>query len=202
MYRFELLLLAVGLSMDAFAVAIGIGLTLAKTSVKKALIVGLYFGLFQAAMPLIGYLVASLFAGQIQAYSHLVAFGLLCLLGVKMIIGGLRKERCKDRTCPAKPCSDRTCPAEKTDVALTPRRMLPLAFATSVDAMAAGVTLAFLYVDIILAVTYVGVVTFAVSVVGVRVGSIFGAKFKSKANIFGGAILILIGAWILVERLI
>ena len=202
MYWFEILLLAVGLSMDAFAVAIGIGLTVAKTNMKKALIVGLYFGLFQAAMPLVGYLVASLFARQIQAYSHWVAFGMLCLLGGKMIIGGLRKEKCKDRTCQTEPCRDRTCPGAKMEIALTPGKMIPLAVATSVDAMAAGVTLAFLYVDIVPAVTYVGATTFVLSAVGVRIGNILGEKFKSKANIFGGVILMLIGIWIVVERLI
>ena len=196
----ELLLLAIGLSMDAFAVAIGIGLTMAKTNLKKALIVGLYFGLFQAAMPLIGYLVASQFAGQIKAVSHWVAFALLCLLGGKMIIGGFKKEKCPDRTCPSEPCRDRHCPGNNNEIPLTPKKMIPLALATSVDAMAAGVTLAFLYVDIIPAVTYIGVVTFAVSAVGVRVGSIFGAKLRAKANFFGGAILILIGTWIVIER--
>ena len=184
--------------MDAFAVAIGIGLTMAKANIKKALIVGLYFGIFQAAMPFIGYIVASQFAGQIKAFSHWVAFALLFLLGGKMIISGLRKEKCKDRTCPAVPCRDRTCPINNTEPALTPRKMLPLAVATSIDAMAAGVTLAFLYVDIVPAVTYIGVVTFAVSAVGVRIGSIFGANFKSKANFVGGAILILIGVWIVI----
>ena len=202
MYWFELLLLAVGLSMDAFAVAIGIGLTLAKTNVIKALVVGLYFGMFQAAMPLIGYLVASQFAGQITAFSHWVAFGMLCLLGGKMAIGGLRKAKCKDRACPAQPCRDRVCPGDKTEITLTPKKMVPLAVATSIDAMAAGVTLAFLYVDIVPAISYIGVVTFVVSVIGVRVGNVLGEKFKSKANIFGGAILILIGVWIVVERLV
>ena len=197
----ELFLLAIGVSMDAFAVAVSIGLTLAKTNIKKALIVGLYFGLFQGIMPLIGYLAASRFAERIAAYSHWVAFGLLVILGGKMIIGSFKKEKCTDRTCPAQPCTDRLCPTHAKEASLTPKAMLPLALATSIDALAVGVSLAFLYVSIMPAVSFIGVFTFALSVVGVRIGNIVGAKFKSRATFAGGVILVLMGVWVLVEHL-
>ena len=199
----EILLLAIGLSMDAFAVAIGIGLTFAKTSIKKALIVGLYFGIFQGIMPLIGYLAASRFADRITAYSHWIAFVLLGFLGSKMIIGSFKKERCTDRTCPAlRPCGDRHCPSETKEASLSPKTMLPLALATSIDALAVGVSLAFLYVGIAPTVSFIGIVTFIVSTAGVYIGNIFGAKFKSKATFAGGVILVLIGAQILISHFI
>jgi len=198
----ELFLLAIGLSMDAFAVAVSIGLSSAKARVKKALIVGLYFGFFQAAMPLIGYLAASRFAGHITAFSHWVAFALLAILGGKMIISSLKKEKCSDRTCPPEPCKDRLCPASAKEIALTPKEMLPLALATSIDALAVGVSLAFLYVNILPAVSFIGVATFVISVAGVRIGNIFGAKFKAKATFAGGAILLFMGIWVLFEQLI
>jgi len=178
----ELFLLAVGLSMDAFAVAVSIGLTMTKSGVKKPLIVGLYFGVFQGLMPLIGYLVAIQFAGRIEDFSHWIAFALLVFLGGKMIIGGFK--------------TDEPGPEEAS---LTPGRMLPLAVATSIDAMAVGVSLAFLYVSIIPAVGFIGIVTFVISAAGVYVGKIVGAKFKSKAAFVGGAILVLIGLRILAE---
>jgi len=198
----ELFLLAIGLSMDAFAVAVSIGLALAKTRIKKALIVGLYFGFFQGIMPLIGYFAASRFAGRITAYSHWIAFALLAILGGKMIIGSFKKERCSDRTCSAQPCSDRQCPAQEKEASLKPKEMLPLALATSIDALAVGVSLAFLYVSILPAVSLIGVMTFAISFVGVRIGNIVGAKFKSKATFAGGVILVLMGLWVLVEQLL
>ena len=198
----ELFLLAIGLSMDAFAVAVSIGLNLQKSRIKKALVVGLYFGFFQGMMPLIGYLAASRFAGRIAAYSHWVAFVLLAFLGGKMIIGSFKKENCKDRTCPPTQCEDRQCPARGKEATVKPREMLPLAVATSIDALAVGVSLAFLYVSIVPAVLFIGVVTFGISVVGVRVGNIVGAKFRSKATLAGGVILVLMGLWILVEQLI
>jgi len=182
---FELFLLAVGLSMDAFAVAVSIGLTVVKSGFKKPLIVGLYFGFFQGAMPLLGYMIARNFADHITAYSHWVAFTLLVFLGVKMIISGLKKD--KD--------------SETTESSLSPKQMLPLAIATSIDALAVGVSLAFLYVSIIPAVTFIGVVTFVISTVGVYVGKVVGAKFKAHAALLGGVILVLMGVRILVEHL-
>jgi len=198
----ELLLLSIGLSMDAFAVAVSIGLTLAKTNIKKALIVGLYFGFFQAAMPLVGYFAASRFAGRITDFSHWVAFALLAMLGGKMILDSFKKEKCADRTCPPEHCKDRLCPAHAKEATLAPKEMLPLALATSVDALAVGVSLAFLNVDIVPAVSIIGVMTFVISVAGVRIGNIFGARFKAKATFAGGVILMLMGLWVLVEQLV
>ena len=201
----ELLILAVGLSMDAFAVAICAGLTMRRASYKKALIVGLYFGVFQAGMPLIGYFIARQFADSIVAYDHWIAFALLMLLGIKMLIGSLKKEGCADRACPAGVCDDRECPGggkpENKEISLKPASMLPFAVATSIDALAVGVSFAFLQVSLLPAVSFIGVATLIISVAGVKVGSIFGTKFKAKAEIFGGIILILIGLKILFEHL-
>ena len=201
----ELFLLAVGLSMDAFAVAICTGLTMKKITVKKLLIVGLYFGVFQAAMPLIGYLAATLFADKIIAYDHWIAFVLLCILGAKMIIGSFKKEGCSDRECPVETCSDRECPGGKRpnnrEASLKPMQMLPLAIATSIDALAVGASFAFLQVSIIPAVSFIGATTLLLSMLGVKIGNVFGAKFKSKAELAGGVILVLIGLKILLEHL-
>lgn len=201
----ELFVLAVGLSMDAFAVAICTGLTMRKTTVKKATIVGLYFGIFQAVMPLIGYFVAIWFADSIIAYDHWVAFGLLGFLGTRMILESFEVEGCPDRECPAGTCKDRECPGGKRpdnkEASLGPAEMLPLAVATSIDALAVGVSFAFLHVNIIQAVSFIGVTTFIFAVIGVYIGNIFGAKFKSKAELVGGIILVLIGLKILLEHL-
>ena len=201
----ELFILAVGLSMDAFAVSVCIGLNMKKPSIKKSFAVGLYFGIFQAGMPLIGYMAATLFANKIIAYDHWIAFGLLSFLGVKMIISGLKKEGCPDRICPEDGCCDRKCPdgakTETQEPSLSPAKMLPLAIATSIDAMAVGVSLAFLRVNIIPAVSFIGITTLLISMLGVKIGNIFGAKFKSKAEMAGGIILILIGLKILFEHL-
>ena len=201
----ELFILAVGLSMDAFAVAICAGLTMKKVSVKKSLIVGLYFGVFQAVMPIIGYMVATLFADQIIGYDHWIAFVLLCFLGAKMIVESFKKEGCTDRECPDGMCSDRACPGGKRpdnkEASLKPAQMLPLALATSIDALAVGVSFAFLRVSIVPAVSFIGITTLAISMVGVKIGNIFGTKFKSKAEFAGGIILVLIGVKILLEHL-
>ena len=192
---FELFFLAVGLSMDAFAVAICIGLAMQKVTTKKALTVGLYFGLFQAGMPLIGYFAASLFAGRITAFSHWIAFALLCVLGGNMILGSLKKEKSGDKLSPgeAKP--------EEKAASLKPAAMLPLAVATSIDALAVGASFAFLHVSVLPAVSVIGVMTLVISAVGVKLGSVFGKKFKSKAELAGGVILVLIGVSILLENL-
>ena len=201
----ELSLLAVGLSMDAFAVAICAGLTMPKATIKKMLIMGLYFGIFQAVMPLIGYLAAALFADMIITYDHWIAFALLCFLGGKMIVGSFKKDGCSDRECPEDTCDDRSCPGgkrpDKSEISLKPKIMLPFAFATSIDALAVGVSFAFLKVNIILAVLFIGATTLLLSMLGVKIGYAFGAKMKSKAEIAGGIILVLIGLKILLEHL-
>lgn len=179
----ELMLLAAGLSMDAFAVAVCAGLTMKKPVLNKMLIVGLYFGVFQAFMPLIGYLTASLFADRIISYDHWIAFALLCFLGGKMILESLKKEN-----------------GQNNEISLMPAKMLPFALATSIDALAVGISFAFLRVNIIPAVLIIGITTFVISAFGVKIGNVFGIKFKSKAELSGGVILILIGLKILLEH--
>ena len=201
--------------MDAFAVAVCAGLTMKKVTLKNALIVGLYFGIFQAAMPLIGYYVATWFADKIIAYDHWIAFALLCFLGVKMIVESLRKDKdtetgnddigkdTKNRTDnnrDVKSNSDKN--RSDNTFSLGPVKMLPLAVATSIDALAAGVSFAFLRVSIIPAVSFIGLTTMVISMAGVKIGNIFGIKFKAGAEIAGGVILILIGIKILVEHLV
>lgn len=180
----ELLLIAVGLSMDAFAVSICKGLATKKVGVKHMLIVGLWFGGFQALMPLIGYFLGSTFEEYITRFDHWVAFVLLALIGGNMIRGALSGEE------------------EKANDSLGVREMLTLAVATSIDALAVGVTFALLPgVNIAAAVSFIGVITFVISAVGIKVGNAFGAKCKSKAELAGGVILILIGLKILLEHL-
>lgn len=180
----ELLLIAVGLSMDAFAVSICKGLATKKVGVKHMLIVGLWFGGFQALMPLIGYFFGSTFEEYITRFDHWVAFVLLALIGGNMIREALSGEE------------------EKANDSLGVREMLTLAVATSIDALAVGVTFALLPgVNIAAAVSFIGVITFVISAAGIKVGNAFGAKFKSKAELAGGVILILIGLKILLEHL-
>ena len=179
----ELFIIAVGLSMDAFAVAVCKGLAMPRMSWKGALIVGLYFGGFHAAMPLLGYFLGSKFSMAIRAYDHWVAFLLLVLIGAGMVKESFEK--------------DESCANASLDV----RGMVLLAVATSIDALAVGVTFAFLNVDIVPAVSFIGAVTFTLSMVGVKVGNAFGCKYKSRAELAGGAILILMGLKILLEHL-
>ena len=179
----ELLLLAVGVSMDALAVAICKGLSIRELKLRHALIVGAWFGAFQALMPLIGWLLGSAFASLITAVDHWIAFVLLSIIGGNMIREALGKEE------------------EKCDSSLSFTAMLLLAVATSIDALALGVTFAFLQVNILSAVLLIGLCTFAISAVGVKIGNVFGARFKSKAELLGGAVLILIGLKILLEHL-
>lgn len=180
----ELLLIAVGLSMDAFAVSICKGLATKKVGVKHMLIVGLWFGGFQALMPLIGYFLGSTFEEYITRFDHWVAFVLLAIIGGNMIREALSGEE------------------EKANDSLGVREMLTLAVATSIDALAVGVTFALLPgVNIAAAVSFIGVITFVISAAGIKVGNAFGAKFKSKAELAGGVILILIGLKILLEHL-
>jgi len=180
----ELFLLSIGLAMDTFAVGICIGLTIPKITLKKALTVGLYFGIFQAAMPVIGYFTAMIFAARVIAYGSWIAFGLLCFLGIKMIIDSLKKEDCPEK-----------------EHSLKFAKMLPLAIATSIDALAVGVSFAFIEVRMVPAVLLIGITTLLISMIGVKTGNIFGRRFKAQAQILGGIILILLGGKILLEYL-
>ena len=176
----ELFILAVGLSMDAFAVSICKGLSLGKISKKHMAIAGAWFGGFQALMPLIGYFLGSFFADMITKYAHWIAFILLVIIGGNMIKEALGEE-------------------EKVDASMGAREMFLLAIATSIDALAVGVTFTFLKVAIVPAVSFIGCVTFVCSALGVKIGSIFGSKYRSKAELCGGIILILIGLKIILE---
>lgn len=176
----DLFILAVGLSMDAFAVSVCKGLSLGKIKPKHMYIAGAWFGGFQALMPLIGYFLGSFFAEMIEKYDHWVAFVLLAIIGGNMIKESFGKD-------------------EKVDSSMNVKSMLLLAIATSIDALAVGVTFAFLQVQIVPAVSFIGVITFIFSAVGVKIGSLFGTKYKSKAELFGGIVLVLIGIKILLE---
>ena len=183
----ELFIIAVGLSMDAFAVSVCKGLVTSDVRPLNMLCAGLWFGLFQALMPLLGYLLGVNFSSLIQSVDHWIAFILLFLIGVNMIREAVSsKEECEDTD---------TCSSYAFKV------MLPLAVATSIDALAVGVSFAFLSVDIIPAICFIGVCTFILSAAGVKIGSIFGNKFERKAEIAGGVILILMGLKILLEHL-
>lgn len=180
----SLLALAVGLSMDAFAVSVCKGLALKKVNAKHMCIVGAWFGGFQALMPTIGYLLGVRFEQYITAIDHWIAFVLLALIGANMIREAVS------------PGGD-----EEADASLGFRTMLLMAIATSIDALAVGITFAFLSVNIIPAALTIGVTTFALSAVGVKVGSVFGLKYKKRAEIAGGVILCLLGLKILLEHL-
>ncbi|MBR2424366.1 MAG: manganese efflux pump [Tidjanibacter sp.] len=182
-----LLLIAVGLSMDAFSVAICKGLALPRTTLRDCALVGVWFGGFQALMPIVGYFVGVSFSDAIRSVDHWVAFALLALIGVNMLREALGKE--EEEEC-----------VECANNPLAARKMLPMAVATSIDALAVGVSFAFLGVDIWGAAATIGVTTFLFSAVGVKIGNIFGARYKSKAEVAGGIILILIGLKILLEH--
>ena len=179
----ELFLLAVGLSMDAFAVSVCKGLSTPRVRAKHMLLCGAYFGGFQALMPLIGYLLGVRFQSMIERIDHWVAFVLLAIIGINMIREALGSEE------------------EQMDAFFGFKTMLLLAVATSIDALAVGVTFAFLNVQIVPAVCFIGVVTFILSMLGVRLGSVFGTKWKQRAELAGGAILVLIGLKILIKHL-
>ncbi len=176
----ELFVLAVGLSMDAFAVSVCKGLSLGKISKKHMALAGAWFGGFQALMPLLGYYLGRFFTDAITEYDHWIAFVLLVIIGGKMIKESFGGD-------------------ESIDSSMTVRSMLLLAIATSIDALAVGVTFAFLRVSIIPAVSFIGVVTFVCSAIGVKIGSIFGTKYRARAELCGGIILIFIGGKILLE---
>ena len=198
----ELVMISLGLSTDAFVVAISAGLTMSKVTIKKALIIGLYFGIFQAGMPVIGYILAVQFADNVSAYSPWIAFVLLSFLGIKTIIGAFKKEITPCKICKSCEICSVENQNENKEMSLNPKKMLPLAVATSIDALAVGVTFAFLYVNVAIAVSFIGVITFAVAIVGVKIGNIFGIRYKSKAEIFGGVMLIGTGLYILLEHLL
>ncbi|MCL2247459.1 MAG: manganese efflux pump MntP family protein [Lentimicrobiaceae bacterium] len=181
---FEIFLIALGLSMDAFAVSVTLGLSVKKPKWQQFLIPGLYFGCFQAIMPLIGYLAGINFAHKIQNLDHWIAFILLGFIGGKMIIDSFSKEEKKVNENPFRITT-----------------MLLLAIATSIDALAVGVTFAFFEINIYKAIIIIGLITFCMAIAGVKIGNIFGTKFKSKAEFVGGAVLVILGVKILVEHL-
>lgn len=179
----ELLVLALGLSMDAFAVSICKGLSVPKLQAKHCLICGVYFGGFQALMPLIGWTLGIRFQSMITNIDHWIAFVLLAVIGANMI----KESFSKEEECP--------------DASFGFKTMLTLAVATSIDALAVGVTFAFLDVSIVPAVLLIGATTFVCSAVGVKIGNVFGNRFQSKAEFLGGLVLIAIGLKILIEHL-
>ena len=179
----ELLLIAVGLSMDAFSVSICKGLTTKRFSWHMALICGLWFGIFQAMMPIIGYFLGAQFQEMIEAYDHWVAFGLLFLIGANMIREAVWGKE------------------EQQDGSLGFKTMLLLAIATSIDALAVGVSFACIQVELWSSVLIIGITTFLFSVLGVKIGNVFGSRYEKSASIVGGIILILIGLKILLEHL-
>lgn len=183
MNLFDLVVIAVGLSMDAFAVSICKGLSVNRVRPGHYMNVGLYFGGFQALMPLIGYLLGKQFESMITSVDHWIAFVLLGLIGGNMIREAVGGEE------------------ESLDDSFSFKTMLPLAIATSIDALAVGVTFAFLRVNVLPAVMLIGATTFMISAGGLKIGNVFGAKYKSKSEILGGVILIALGGKILVEHL-
>lgn len=183
-----LFLIAVGLSMDAFSVAICKGLAMSRATIRKCSIVGLWFGGFQALMPIVGYFVGINFRHIIESFDHWIAFVLLALIGINMIREALGKEEESEEY--------KGCEREE----LSARRMFPMAVATSIDALAVGVSFAFLNSDIWLPAALIGVTTFVFSFGGVKIGNIFGTRHKSKAELAGGVILLLIGLKIVLEH--
>lgn len=184
----ELLLLGVGLAMDAFAVSICKGLGMTKLNKQQAVVIGLYFGGFQALMPLVGWILGSQFKQYITSIDHWIAFILLGFIGGKMAYEAIMGWNEADAI-------------EANDAPLNHKEMVVLAIATSIDALAVGITFAFLSTPIAPAVAIIGVVTFVISVIGVAVGNYFGSKYKAKAELIGGLILIALGLKILLEHL-
>ncbi len=183
----ELLLLALGVSMDAFAVSICKGLAMKKATLKEGLTCGIWFGGFQALMPLIGFFLGTLFAGAIEAIDHWVAFVLLGFIGVNM----LKEAFSKDCDC---------CEEHSADLSV--KTMFIMAVATSIDALAVGISLAMAgNVNIVTAVLLIGTFTCGMSTLGVKIGNVFGSRFEKKAQMAGGVILILLGTKILLEHL-
>lgn len=183
----ELFLIGIGLSMDAFAVSVCKGLGMEKINRKQAVIIGLYFGGFQALMPFLGWLLGSRFQKYITSVDHWIAFVLLVFIGGKMIVEAVRDKEVIE--------------VVQKDLPLDHKEMLLLAIATSIDALAVGITFAFLETPIVEAITIIGCTTFVLSILGVVTGNFFGTRYKKKAEIAGGIILILIGLKILLEHL-
>jgi putative Mn2+ efflux pump MntP len=180
----EILLLGISLSMDAFAVSICKGLSMKKINWKKATIIGLYFGIFQALMQVIGYFLGTTFQSFVTNIDHWIAFILLVLIGGNMIREAVSGDESKNYN-------------DVTDF----KTMVVLAIATSIDALAVGITFAFLNVNVPIAVSLIGIITFILSLIGVKIGNRFGSKYENKAQIAGGVVLILIGLKILLEHL-
>ena len=178
-----IVLIAIGLSMDAFAVSVCKGLSMKKMDWKKTVIIGAYFGAFQAIMPLIGYLLGIGFQDRVTSIDHWIAFTLLIIIGINMI-----KEAFEGAE-------------EGKNDNVDFKEMIVLAVATSIDALAIGITFAFLRVNLLLAISMIGIITFAISIIGTKVGNKFGSKYEKKAELAGGIILILIGIKILLEHL-
>lgn len=185
----ELVLLGVGLAMDAFAVSICKGLAMKKVNKKQALVIGLFFGGFQALMPFVGWILGRGFSNYIESVDHWIAFGLLALIGGKMIVEVITDKE------------DDTVSIEEMDPPLDIREMFVLAVATSIDALAVGISLAALERPIVESVTIIGITTFIISIAGVYIGNFFGSKYKKKAELVGGIILVLIGVKVLCEHM-
>ena len=183
MRLWELVLIGIGLSMDAFAVSLCKGLGMKKINYRHGLVIALFFGVFQGVMPLTGWLLGVRLQELIVSIDHWIAFILLCIIGVNMIRGSREEGE------------------EDMEASFSAKAMAPLAVATSIDALAVGVTFAFLQVDIVSAVLFIGVITFVLSSVGVWAGSAFGEKSRARAELAGGIILILMGTKILLEHL-
>ena len=186
-----LFLMGVGLAMDAFAVSICKGLSMKKVKWQHATIIGLFFGGFQALMPFVGWLLGSQFEQYITKVDHWIAFGLLGIIGGKMLYEAIKGDEEEGCSC----CNDKN--ADKLDL----KELFILAIATSIDALAVGITFAFLKYPVVKAVIVIGVVTFIISMAGVYIGNFFGSRFKKKAEIAGGIILVGIGIKILLEHL-
>ena len=181
---FEIIIIAFGLSMDAFAVSITLGVFVEKPKMKEIILPGLYFGFFQALMPTIGYFSGIYFTDRIKKFDHWIALVLLGIIGGKMIKDSFSKDEDK---------------LNKNTFQFT--KMLILAIATSIDALAIGITFAVFKVNILMAIIITGFVTFFISMVGVKIGNIFGLKYKSKAEFIGGIVLIVLGIKILIEHI-
>lgn len=182
----ELFLIGVGLAMDAFAVSVCKGLSMSKVNKKQAFVIALFFGGFQALMPLVGWSLGIGFSSYIESVDHWIAFALLVFIGGKMVYEALHPE--EDKT-------------DEMDLPLNIKELVVLAFATSIDALAVGVTFAFLDYPIVESISVIGAVTFVISLLGVFIGNFFGNKYKNKAEFAGGLILILIGLKIILEGL-
>lgn len=183
-----LIIIAVGLAMDAFAVSIGKGLSVRRIKPQHTISVGLWFGGFQALMPLAGYYLGVSFASFVQNIDHWIAFVLLGIIGVNMIREAVSKDECE-------------CECEGSNTDFSSRNMLLLAIATSIDALAIGVSFAFLGANIWKAVVWIGLITMILSMIGLRIGNMFGCRYKTKAELFGGCVLIMMGCKILVEHI-